>query len=195
MDTSGWVACADAADPAHSQATAARDAWMESGGLLITSDYVADETLTFIRLRLGLQAAEAWWRQVDGSSRLRWERVTIPRLEKARAIFFRYRDKEFSFTDCTSFAIMRELKVVEVLTTDITLPRPDLRPCPKKTPVEGAVNSSIARWASETMALWDWFGGNSWPTSRSGTGRPDSVPCHTPGASRWAARVCPNPPR
>ena len=38
--------------------------------------------------------------------------------DKARAIFFRYRDKDFSFTDCTSFAVMRELKIHEVLTTD-----------------------------------------------------------------------------
>ena len=88
------------------------------GGVLVTSDYVADETLTFLRLRLGLRAAEAWWGQVDGSSRLRWEIVSPARAEKARGIFFRYSDKEFSFTDCTSFVVMRELKLREALTTD-----------------------------------------------------------------------------
>ena len=30
----------------------------------------------------------------------------------------RYRDKDLSFTDCTSFILMRELKVREALTTD-----------------------------------------------------------------------------
>jgi uncharacterized protein len=118
VDTAGWVACADAADPAHKQAAAARDHWLDQGGLLVTTDYVADETLTFLRLRLGLDAAEAWWQQVDGSSRLRWEFVTLTRTDKARALFFRYRDKEFSFTDCVSFIVMRELKLREVLTTD-----------------------------------------------------------------------------
>ena len=94
------------------------EAIVRGQGRLITTDYVADETLTFLRLRLGIDAAEAWWRQVDGSSRLRWELVTPARADKARDFFFRYRDKEFSFTDCASFVVMRELKLREVLTTD-----------------------------------------------------------------------------
>ncbi len=118
VDTAGWVACADAADPFHRAAAAARDAWLETDGILISTDYVADETLTLIRLRLGLDAAEDWWRQVDASSRLRWEFISVARAEKARALFFRYRDKAFSFTDCTSFAVMRELRLHEALTTD-----------------------------------------------------------------------------
>jgi predicted nucleic acid-binding protein len=118
VDTAGWVACADSADPAHKRAAAARDRWLERGGVLVTTDYVVDETLTLIRLRLGLDAAEAWWRQVEGSSRLRWEFVSLARADKARGLFFRYRDKDFSFTDCTSFVVMRELKLGEVLTTD-----------------------------------------------------------------------------
>jgi uncharacterized protein len=118
VDTAGWVACGDAMDPAHRQASAARDRWLEQNGLLVTTDYVADETLTLLRLRAGLRAAEAWWDQVSGSSRLRWEFIDGSRAEKARAIFFRYSDKEFSFTDCTSFAVMRELKIRQALTTD-----------------------------------------------------------------------------
>jgi hypothetical protein len=118
VDTAGWVACADEADPSHHQAVAARDAWLETGGVLVTTDYVADETLTLLRLRLGLDAAEAWWRQVDGSSRLRWEFISLARADKARSIFFRYHDKGFSFTDCTSFVVMRELRLREALTTD-----------------------------------------------------------------------------
>lgn len=118
VDTAGWMACADAADPAYRAATTVRDAWIEQGGVFVTTDYIADETLTLIRLRLGHAAAEAWWRQVDGSSRLRWETVTPARAEKARGLFFRYHDKDFSFTDCTSFVVMRELRMREVLTTD-----------------------------------------------------------------------------
>jgi hypothetical protein len=118
VDTAGWVACADAADPAHKGCRAARDAALESGQMLVTSDFVVDETLTLIRLRLGLSAAEAWWDQVDRSPRLRWERVDSDRFEKARHLFFQYRDKDFSFTDCTSFVIMREARLTHALTTD-----------------------------------------------------------------------------
>src|SRR5262245_12212212 len=118
VDTAGWMACADESDPAHRKAVAARDAWLKPGGIFVTSDYVVDETLTLLRIRLGIDAAETWWQQVDGSSRVRWEYINPARADKARALFFRYRDKDFSFTDCTSFIVMRELKVREALTTD-----------------------------------------------------------------------------
>ena len=118
VDTAGWMACADGADPAHRPACAARDAALEQGSILVTTDYVIDETLTLIRKRLGLGAAEAWWDQVDGSSRLRWEWIGVTRAEKARRVFFRHRDKDYSFTDCTSLVVMLELKLRQALTTD-----------------------------------------------------------------------------
>lgn len=117
VDTAGWMACADAADPSHGSAHEARDTALEGGTLLVTTDYVVDETLTLIRMRLGLPAAKAWWEQVEGSSRVRWEWVGMERAEKARKAFFRYRDRGYSFTDCTSFVIMQELRLKEALTT------------------------------------------------------------------------------
>jgi len=118
VDTAGWMACADAADPAHHASCAARDAALESGQALVTTDFVVDETLTLLRFRLGLAAANAWWEQIDRSPRLRWEHIDNARFEKARQLFFQHRDKNFSFTDCTSFAVMRELRLTEALTTD-----------------------------------------------------------------------------
>jgi predicted nucleic acid-binding protein len=118
VDTGGWMACADRSDPAHLPCTAARDATLEAGRILITTDFVVDETLTLIRFRLGLAAANTWWQQIDGSARLRWERVENDRFERARNLFFQYRDKGLSFTDCTSVAIMRELKLTTVIATD-----------------------------------------------------------------------------
>jgi predicted nucleic acid-binding protein len=118
VDTGGWMACADRADPAHLACTTARDTTLEAGRTLITTDFVVDETLTLIRFRLGLAAANAWWRQIDGSARLRWERIENERFEQARSLFFQYRDKDLSFTDCTSIALMRELKLTTVITTD-----------------------------------------------------------------------------
>jgi len=118
VDTAGWIACANAADPAHKRTVASRDGWLHDGGVLVTTDYVVDETLTLLRVRYGVGVAEAWWRQVDSSSRLRREYIGLDRADKARDLFFRYTDKEFSFTDCTSFVVMRELKLREALTTD-----------------------------------------------------------------------------
>ena len=109
---------ADASDPAHDASRRERDACLEAGGVLVSTDYVIDETLTLMRFRLGLRAAERWWSQIDASSRVRWERVDASRAEKARTRFFTWIDKEFSFTDCTSFVVMDELGLTRVLTTD-----------------------------------------------------------------------------
>jgi uncharacterized protein len=117
VDTAGWIACADAADAKHLVAVSARDHWLGQGEHLITTDYVIDETLTLLRFRIGLDAAEEWWHTIVASARLRQERIDEERAERARAIFFRHRDKGFSFTDCTSFALMRELRLRAALTT------------------------------------------------------------------------------
>ena len=75
VDTAAWVAAADTADTASSLVQEARDQWLSGGGFLTTTDYVIDETLTTIRFRLGLDAAEAWWLQIEGSDRLRIESI------------------------------------------------------------------------------------------------------------------------
>ncbi len=118
VDTAGWMAMADAADPAHEASRRERDSCLKGGGILVSTDYVVDETLTLIRVRLGLRAAEGWWAQIDASSRIRWERIDASRAEKARTRFFEWTDKNFSFTDCTSFVVMEELSLRRALTTD-----------------------------------------------------------------------------
>lgn len=117
-DTAGWVAAADGSDLHHQKARDARDLWLREGGKIITTDYIVDETLTMLRMKLNTGAAEKWWKQVSGSPRVRIERIDALRSEKARAIFFNYKDKSFSFTDCTSFAVMKELKVTRAWTVD-----------------------------------------------------------------------------
>ena len=86
--------------------------------MLVTTDFVVDETLTLLRFRLGLPAAETWWRQIARSERVRWERVDASRFDKARELFFQYRDKDFSFTDCTSFALMERLRIKTAFSFD-----------------------------------------------------------------------------
>ena len=118
VDTSGWMACVDAADPASERAIAVRNDSLRHGRTLITTDYVVDETLTLLRVRLGLKVAEMWWREIDESALLRWEWIDAERAERARREFFRQDDKAYSFTDCTSMVVMHELKLKQVLTTD-----------------------------------------------------------------------------
>lgn len=118
VDTSAWAACADAGDAAHAACVASRDQALAGGTLLVTTDYVVDETLTLLRMRLGLRAAHAWWHQISDSRRLRWERIDAGRFDRAMDWFTKQKDKSYSFTDCTSFAVMRELRIAKALATD-----------------------------------------------------------------------------
>lgn len=118
VDTAGWMALADAKDPLHASSLTARDQWLETGGLLVISNYIIDETLTLIRMRLDLDAAKRWWSQVSDSPRCRTEWVTPDRMERALHWFFSWKDQSFSFTDCTSFVLMKELRIQKVLTAD-----------------------------------------------------------------------------
>jgi predicted nucleic acid-binding protein len=96
VDTAGWMSMADKNDKLHMESMRIRDEWLRQGDILITTDYVIDETLTLIRIRLGIDKAEKWWEQVSGSPRLKVEWINPERAEKARGWFFRWRDKSFS---------------------------------------------------------------------------------------------------
>ena len=118
VDTPGWMAMADLADPMHAVTRQERDACLRDGGLLVTTDYVLNETLTLIRSCLGRDAAVRWWEQINASARLQWEWIGPARAEEARRRFFEVDGGDLSFTDCTSFVVMEELRLRRVLTTD-----------------------------------------------------------------------------
>ncbi|MGH8673391.1 MAG: type II toxin-antitoxin system VapC family toxin [Burkholderiales bacterium] len=131
VDTAGWMMLADEGDPQHANARSFRDEWLASAGILVSSNFVMDETLTLIRMRLGLDAAERWWEQVEGSPRVHWEWIDPARSEKARHWFFRWRDKDFSFTDCSSFVVMKERRLRAALTNDRHFAQAGFQLCPQ----------------------------------------------------------------
>jgi predicted nucleic acid-binding protein len=91
---------------------------VEAAPRLVTTDYVVDETLTLLRVRGHLQRALAlgtlfWEGQVA-----RLEYLQPADLQQAWNIFSQFRDKAWSFTDCTSLAIMRRLGITAAVSLD-----------------------------------------------------------------------------
>ncbi len=78
---------------------------------LITSNYIFDETLTLVKLRLGYQVAANLGQKLWSQEVASLVRVTEEDESRAWEIFLQYEDKAFSFTDCTSFAIMERLGI------------------------------------------------------------------------------------
>ncbi|MGQ0544029.1 MAG: type II toxin-antitoxin system VapC family toxin [Betaproteobacteria bacterium] len=115
VDTGAWYAFADREDPDHH---AVAQCLEDRSGRLITSNFIFDESVTLIRHRLGFAAARGFGESLLASSPARL--LAITRGDEARAweIFLRYRDKSFSYTDCTSFVLMRRLGVDTAVTLD-----------------------------------------------------------------------------
>ena len=118
VDTSAFLAIENRRDAHHAQAVEARDAYLKRHETLITSDYVLDESYTIIRLRAGHSIAVAFGEAIRRSALLQIEPVTLEGLEAAWRIFKRFADHEFSFTDCTSFALMERLHLSTAFTFD-----------------------------------------------------------------------------
>src|SRR5262249_14404837 len=68
------MALADASDSSHQAARSFRDQFLRTGGSFLSTDFVMDETLTLIRMRMGVEASEGWWNQGEASRRLSREK-------------------------------------------------------------------------------------------------------------------------
>jgi uncharacterized protein len=69
-------------------------------------------------MRHSHEAASDFLLAIERTETVRLEWVVPERFSAASSFFRRYKDKEWSFTDCVSFVLMRELKVTEAFTTD-----------------------------------------------------------------------------
>lgn len=115
VDTSAWYACLNRADPDH---TAVAGFLEDFSGQLITSNYVFDELITLVRTRMGHEEALKAGGVLRNPEVVQLERVTSADEEAAWQLFQDRSDKTYSFTDCTSFVLMRRLKLSNVLATD-----------------------------------------------------------------------------
>jgi predicted nucleic acid-binding protein len=121
LDTSAFVALEDLDDADHSRALEFRDK-MRRGNTpfraLYTSNYVVDETLTLLRFHCGHRVAVAFRKALETSKVVRVFWVNEPLEKVAWDIFEKRSDKEYSFTDCTSFALMDAEAIRSVFTFD-----------------------------------------------------------------------------
>lgn len=115
LDTSGLLSVFDRSDVHHA---VCRTFW--SGQLpgerneLIISDYILDELTTRVLRAVSHDSALGvlgTLLELVERKRLRLIWVDQTYFAQARSIFEQYDDQEFSFTDCTSFAICRDIGI------------------------------------------------------------------------------------
>lgn len=116
VDTSFWAALRNRRDGHHQEAKELIRNHAEAG--LVTSNQVRGETWTFLRRKVGHGGAVAFLDALDRSPRI--QVVAVDDKQEAEALrWLRLHDeREYSFVDATSFAVMRSLRLREVLAFD-----------------------------------------------------------------------------
>ena len=115
VDTGAWFALATPSDPDHERAQALVAANSEP---FVTSDYVVDELLTLFAVRGQKLKGIEWRNDVLEGNGTRLVRVSEDDFSNALQVYERYRDKDWSFTDCTSYVVMQRLQARKAFSFD-----------------------------------------------------------------------------
>ena len=116
VDTSFWAALTATSDDLHDKAVRLFE--RHQAARLMTSNQVRGETWTLLRRRRGFRSAVRFVDYIEQAPRLRIEFVTADMEAQALRWLRRHDEREYSFVDATSFALMRSLRVKEALAFD-----------------------------------------------------------------------------
>lgn len=116
VDTSFWVALRNRRDRHHEDARRLYRRHADAG--LVTSNHVRGETWTYLRRKVGHGAAVGFLDSIERSPRLQIVRVETKHEADALRWLRQHDEREYSFVDATGFALMRSLRIREVLAFD-----------------------------------------------------------------------------
>ena len=116
VDSSFWIGLGMPGDSRHADSTRLFE--LHADESLVTTNHVRGETWTFLRRRSGHASAVDFLDRLDRTPRVRLESISQD-LENEALRWLRERDeREYSFVDATSFAVMRSLRINEALAFD-----------------------------------------------------------------------------
>jgi uncharacterized protein len=117
-DSAGWLALYDERDKYHLAARQSFNALLDQPVTFLVTDYVIAETLTLMQGRLGHRKTVAFGEWLLSAPQVQQVRLDVDLWNEAWHLLKKYDDKEFSFTDCASFAVMRRERLVDAFTFD-----------------------------------------------------------------------------
>lgn len=118
VDTSGLYALVDRRDSRH---VAARDVVVKlvrGGRRLVLTDQIVVESVNLANARSGKRVGVRVLDLIEQSAGIRMEWIGSTRFDATKAFFRKHADHGYSFTDCSSFVVMRELGLRSALTSD-----------------------------------------------------------------------------
>ena len=115
VDSSAWFARYTPRDVHHA---AAQQFVAQVDERLVTSDYVIDEVLTLLKVRGNVERAARAGKAFFGGELAQIEWASQSDILRAWEIFDKYRDKQWSFTDCVSLVQMQRLGITNAFAFD-----------------------------------------------------------------------------
>lgn len=119
VDTGAWIAIADKKDQYSKIASQFYTDLILQRSHLVTSNLILVETFNLLFRTIGSKATIKLGDALKTNVFLNIEPITLIDWERGWNIFGKYDDKDFSFTDCTSFALMERLKVKSAFAFDV----------------------------------------------------------------------------
>ncbi|MBM3854550.1 MAG: type II toxin-antitoxin system VapC family toxin [Verrucomicrobia bacterium] len=117
-DTSGFFALLNADDPVH---TAVRELLREQQGKRhrsVTTSWVVGETCTLLVARKRPHMVARFLDHVQASKALGCVHPDESHFDQTAAFLRKHLDQGYSFVDCSSMVIMKEMRIRSVFTTD-----------------------------------------------------------------------------
>ena len=115
VDAGAWYALATPSDPDHESAKVFTASINES---FVTSDYIVDELLTLFTVRRQKPKGIEWLHEVLERGGTDLVRVNERDFSDAVRIYEQFKDKEWSFTDCTSYVLIQRLQIKKAFSFD-----------------------------------------------------------------------------
>ena len=122
IDTWGFKAFIDRLEPDHIEVKVLLEDLWENGEEVVTSDYILDETITLISVRLPFDKVKEFIKYVEqayqeGYIKLLW--IQEEYFYDAKKFRLKYNDKpRISFTDFTTMAVMKRRNITRIITKD-----------------------------------------------------------------------------
>ncbi len=118
IDTSAWLALINKSDEFHEKAKLVRDGLVEKNARFVMTDYIIVEIANCFSRIPFREAAIKLIESIRNSEDIEVVRVNEDIFEKAWDLYSSRKDKEWGFTDCTSFVVMRENGIKEAFSAD-----------------------------------------------------------------------------
>lgn len=132
IDTSAWVGITDAGESSHGIVSAIYKELLKSSVRLITTDLVLAETQILISRRIGAEVANIFLDSLNHSPSIEIVFLDQETELAAKKVLEKFSDQDLSFTDATSFAIMKSRKMRTAFTLDKHFAIAGFRTLPEK---------------------------------------------------------------